>query len=221
MSKFAHKLHNRSRELKNKLFMLLWYRFIFYKTGARCTINQPLFTHKPEYIQLGNRVLIGPYCRIEAHPAHPGNRLLKPAVIIGHRVKIGHGVNISGQSALYIEDDVLISGGCYISDINHSIDPEGPRYLEQPLTSAPTVIGRGAWLGQNVCILAGSFVGERSIIGAGSVVNGYIPPYSIAVGVPARVVKKFNFETKQWDTQRGGRRQGEEGRLSRENTNQR
>jgi len=50
-----------------------------------------------------------------------------------------------------------------------------------------------------VCVLAGSFVGERSIIGAGSVVNGYIPPYSIAVGAPARVVKSYNFETKQWD----------------------
>lgn len=199
MSKFAHKLHKRARQLKNKLFMLLWYRFMFYKTGVFCSISQPLFTHKPEYIQLGNRVSIGPYCRIEAHPAQPGSRLLKPAVTIGDRVRIEHGVNISGQSALIIEDDVLISGGCYISDNNHSIDPEGPRYLEQPLTSAPTVIGKGAWLGQNVCILAGSYVGERSIIGAGSVVNGLIPPFSIAVGAPAHVIKKFNFETKQWD----------------------
>lgn len=178
--------------------MLLWYRFIFYKTGARCSISQPLFTHKPEYIQLGNRVSIGPYCRIEAHPVHPRSRLLTPVVTIGHRVRIAQGVNISGQSSLSIEDDVLISGGCYISDNNYSIDPEGPRYQEQSLSSAPTVIGKGAWLGHNVCILAGSFIGERSIIGAGSVVNGYIPPFSIAVGAPARVVKKYNFETKQW-----------------------
>jgi acetyltransferase-like isoleucine patch superfamily enzyme len=199
MFKLVYKLNKRSRQLINKLFMLLWYRFIFYKTGVRCSISQPLFTHKPEYIQLGNRVSIGPYCRIEAHPAHPGNRLLKPVVTIGDRVRIEHGVNISGQDALTIEDDVLIAGGCYISDNNHSINPEGPRYLDQPLTSAPTVIGKGAWLGQNVCILAGSFVGERSVIGAGSIVNGYIPPYSIAVGAPARVVKTFNFETKQWD----------------------
>jgi acetyltransferase-like isoleucine patch superfamily enzyme len=199
MGKFAHKLFKRSRELKNKLFMLLWYRFILYKTGVRCSISRPLFTHRPDYIQLGNRVSIGPYCRIEAHPAYPGKRLLKPVVTIGDRVRIEHSVNISGQSELTIEDDVLIAGGCYISDNNHSINPEGPRYLEQPLTSTPTVIGKGAWLGQNVCILAGSFVGERSVIGAGSVVNGYIPPYSIAVGAPARVVKTFNFETKQWD----------------------
>jgi acetyltransferase-like isoleucine patch superfamily enzyme len=198
LGKFTYGLHKRSGQLKNKLFMLLWYRFIFYKTGSRCSISRPIFTHKPEYIQLGNRVSIGPYCRIEAHPAQPGSRLLTPVVTIGHRVRIEHGVNISGQCALSIEDDVLIAGGCYISDNNHSIDPEGPRYLDQPLTSAPTVIGKGAWLGQNVCILAGSFIGERSIIGAGSVVNGHIPSYSIAVGAPARVVKKYNFESKQW-----------------------
>ncbi len=199
MGIIGHRLHKRARELKNKLVMLLWYRFIFYKAGARCSISQPLYTHKPEYIQIGNRVSIGPYCRIEAHPAHPGKRLLKPVIIMGDRIRIEHGVNICGQIQLTIEDDVLISGGCYISDNNHSIDPEGPRYLDQPLTSTPTSIGRGAWLGQNVCVLAGSFVGERSIIGAGSVVNGYIPPYSIAVGAPARVVKSYNFETKQWD----------------------
>jgi acetyltransferase-like isoleucine patch superfamily enzyme len=199
LAKFARKLHKRSGELKNKLVMLLWYQFIFYKTGARCSINQPLFTHQPEYIQLGNRVSIGPYCRIEAHPTHPRSRLLKPVVTIGNRVQIGHGVNISGQSTLTIEDDALIGGGSYVSDNNHSFDPEGPRYLEQPLTFAPTVIGQGAWLGHNVCVLAGSFIGQRSIINAGSVVNGYIPPYSIAVGAPARVIKKYNFETRQWD----------------------
>jgi acetyltransferase-like isoleucine patch superfamily enzyme len=199
MSTFIYKLLKRYKRLMNKLFMLLVYRAAFYKTGVRCSIRQPVFTHNPQYIQLGNRVSIGPFCRMEANPELPGNRLLKPIITIGDRVVIEHGVNICGKSSLTIEDDALIAGGCYISDNNHSIDPEGPRYLDQPLAGSPTTIGKGAWLGQNVCILAGSYVGERSVIGAGSVVNGYIPPYSIAVGAPARVVKTYNFETKQWD----------------------
>ena len=199
MGAFTYKLHNRFGRLTRKLSMLLWYQSLFYKTGFRCSISRPLFTHHPEYIQLGNRVSIGPYCRIEVHPASPGNRRLKPVVTIGDRVRIEHGVNISGHSELLIEDDALIAGGCYISDNNHSMDPEGPRYLEQSLTTAPTIIGKGVWLGQNVCVLAGSMIGERSIIGAGSIVNGYIPSYSIAVGAPARVIKTYNFETKQWD----------------------
>ncbi|WP_373229845.1 acyltransferase [Cohnella sp.] len=99
---------------------------------------------------------------------------------------------------MIIEDDALIAGGCYISDNNHSIDPEGPQYAEQPLTFSPTTIGKGVWLGQNVCVLAGANIGERSIIGAGSVVRGIIPPYSIAVGAPARVIKRYSFKTKQW-----------------------
>ena len=97
-----------------------------------------------------------------------------------------------------IESDCLIAGGSYISDNSHSMDPEGPPYNKQALSGSETIISRGVWLGQNVCVLAGSFIGERSIIGAGSVVNGYIPPYSIAVGSPAKVVKQYDFEAKEW-----------------------
>lgn len=199
MGKLIYKLLKRSKRVLNKLFMILVYRAVFYKTGKRCSISRPVFLHNPEYIQLGNRVSIGPFCRIEVEPEQPGHRLIKPIITIGDRVVIEHGVNIGGQRSLTIEDDVLIAGGCYISDNDHSIDPEGPRYLDQPLNAMPTTIGKGVWLGQNVCILAGSYIGERSVIGAGSVVKGYIPSYSIAVGAPARVVKTFNFETKLWD----------------------
>jgi len=114
-------------------------------------------------------------------------------------VRIGHSVGISCHQSLEIGDDVLIAGGCYISDNNHSIDPEGPRYLSQPLKGQPTVIGKGVWLGHNVCVLAGSHIGERSIIGAGSVVKGVIPAYSMAAGNPARIVRQYNFETKRWE----------------------
>lgn len=199
MARLVRKLHKRIGDVKSKLYTWLWYRFLFFGMGKRCTINPPFFTHRSEYIELGRAVSIGPFCRIEAHPAHPGNRLLSPIIKIGNRVRIEHGVNISCHRSLIIEDEVLIAGGSYVGDNNHSIDPRGPRYLEQPLTSTPTMIGRGAWLGQNVCVLAGSVIGERSVIGAGSVVNGHIPPYSIAVGIPARVIKQYNFKTGQWE----------------------
>jgi len=193
------KLNKFVRDAKSKLFTMLWYRFYFYRIGKRSSINPPFFTHHPEYIEIGHRVSIAPFCRIEAHPTYPGKRLLTPLISIGNRVRLGHGANLSGQQSLIIEDDVLISGGSYISDNNHAIDPEGPRYLDQVSTSSPTFIGKGAWIGQNACVLAGSYIGERSIIGAGSIVNGCIPPYSIAVGAPARVVKQYNFATKKWD----------------------
>jgi len=183
--------------VKNKALTMLWYKHLFSRFGARSTITSPVFTHQADFIEIGAHVSIGPFCRIEAHPIHPEEGG-SPVLRIGDRVRIGHGVNLSGSVSLVIEDDVLIAGGCYISDNNHSIDPMGSSYLKQPLVSEPTRIGRGAWLGQNVCVLAGSVVGEKSVIGAASVVKGVIPPYSLAAGSPARVVKQFCFETNKW-----------------------
>lgn len=194
----ASRIHKRMQDAKSKLFTIVWYKRMFYKAGARCSIAPPFFTYNPEYIELGYGVSFGPFCRIEAHPAPARSKVPKPILRIGNRVRLEHGVNVSCHRSLIIEDHALIAGGCYIGDNNHAIDPAGPHYAEQGLTGADTFIGKGAWLGQNVCVLAGSYIGERSIIGAGSVVNGYIPPYCIAVGAPAKVVKRFDFEKNEW-----------------------
>ena len=194
----ASTIHKRIGEIKSKLFTILWYKRMFYQMGSHSSIHPPFFTRNPQYMELGHHVSIGPYCRIEVHPAPVRSKAPKPFLQIGNRVRLEHGVNVSCHQSLIIEDEVLIAGGCYIGDNNHSMDPEGPRYLLQPLSGSPVVIERGVWLGQNVCVLAGSRIGERSIIGAGSVVNGHIPPFSIAVGSPAKVVKQYCFETKEW-----------------------
>lgn len=188
----------RTRDIRNKIATLLFYKLLFYRIGKRTTLSSPLYTIHPKFVEIGDRAFTGPSCWIEAYPANPKMSGAIPILKIGNGVNIGHGVLISCSHSLLIDDDALIAGGCYISDNNHSFDPEGPRYAEQPLTFSPTIVGKGAWLGQNVCVLAGSHIGERSIIGAGSVVRGTIPPYSIAVGAPARVVKRYSFKTKQW-----------------------
>lgn len=190
--------HKRWQEIKSRLFTIFWYKRMFYGAGSRCSISPPFYTYKPEYIELGNGVSFGPSCRIEAHPAQTRSKVPKPLLKIGNRVRLEHGVNISCHQSLIIEDHALIAGGCYIGDNNHMTDPLGPHYAEQGLVGSATFIGKGAWLGQNVCVLAGSHIGERAIIGAGSVVNGYIPPYSVAVGSPAKVVKRYDFEQSAW-----------------------
>ena len=59
-------------------------------------------------------------------------------------------------------------------------------------------IGSGSWIGENACIL-GVIIGKQCVIGANSVVTKDIPDYSVAVGIPAKVIKKYNFETQQWE----------------------
>ena len=65
------------------------------------------------------------------------------------------------------------------------------------------IIGDNVWIGDNVIILPGANIGEGSTIGANAVVASNVPAYSIAVGIPARVVKHWNFKSKSWEKLKG------------------
>lgn len=114
--------------------------------------------------------------------------------VIGENVWIGYFTVIDGSGGLIIEDGVEISSGAKImshsSDwrcinekriINNSINKEGISYK-------PVQIGKYCFIGTNAVILKGVTIGHHSIIGAGSVVTKDIPPYSVAIGIPAKVV---------------------------------
>lgn len=60
-------------------------------------------------------------------------------------------------------------------------------------------IGDGSWLGTHVVIAGNITIGKHCVIGANSVVTKDIPDYSVAVGIPAKVVKRYNFDTKCWE----------------------
>ena len=121
-------------------------------------------------------------------------------IIIGNNVTMQERVYISSMESVTIGNDVLFGGDIMINDNNHGMDPrKGGSYSKQNMTWKAISIGDGVWIGEKVCILAGSKIGKRSIIGAGSVVTGEIPEYSIAVGIPARVIKVWNSETATWE----------------------
>ena len=99
-----------------------------------------------------------------------------------------------------IGSNVLIGRDVFIIDHNHGKNPESRGgYLAQDLEIKDIVIGDGVWLGHRVCVVPGVKIGEHSIIGAGSVVTRSIPSYCIAAGCPAKVLKRWNFERKQWE----------------------
>jgi len=115
-----------------------------------------------------------------------GTRLNQRSIEIGHRVYIGTNCCIG---ACRIEDDVLIGSNVDIISGNqqHHIERLDVPMREQGGKLVPVVIGEDSWLGNSSVIVAS--VGKKSIVGAGSVVVREVPPFSIAVGNPAKVIR--------------------------------
>jgi acetyltransferase-like isoleucine patch superfamily enzyme len=108
---------------------------------------------------------------------------------IGENVFIGIGVIIVCQSNVKIGDNTLIAEYVVLRDQDHRITPRPNQ--NSGYTTAPILIGKNVWLGTKVSVLRGSNIENNVVIGAHSLVRGNIPSYSLAVGCPAEVVKKY------------------------------
>jgi acetyltransferase-like isoleucine patch superfamily enzyme len=107
---------------------------------------------------------------------------------IGAKTYINRNTMLDATHCLEIGSHCAIGPGCYLTDHDHGVDP-GLTPLGQPMIGAPTRLGDGVWLGANVVVLKGVTIGDRAVVGAGSVVTKDIPPDALAVGVPARVLR--------------------------------
>lgn len=117
-------------------------------------------------------------------------------VKIGSNVRLGVGSVIMGP--VEIGDDTITGQNCLITGLDHNIHEYGIPIKNQGVTTNPTCIGKGSFLGANVSILPGVFIGDNVVIGAGSVVTKNVPNYHMAVGNPARIVKKYCKEEREW-----------------------
>jgi acetyltransferase-like isoleucine patch superfamily enzyme len=118
-------------------------------------------------------------------------------VIIGDRSRIGMSNVIIGP--VYIGNDVILAQNVVMSGLNHGYEDVNIPPKDQKVTTSPIYIEDEVWIGANVSIVAGVTIGKHSVIAAGSVVTKNVPQYSISVGNPARVIKQYKFETKQWE----------------------
>jgi len=118
---------------------------------------------------------------------------------IGSGTRIGSFNHIFCQKSILIGKSVLTADKVYISDNMHEFYNPNTPIIEQSIKSLnPVVIGDGCWIGENVCII-GALVGRNSVIGANSVVINDIPDFSVAVGAPAKVIKRYNFDKNKWE----------------------
>ncbi len=137
-------------------------------------------------LQVGAGVLFEPGVWITA----PGEARVR----IGEGTFLNRGVMVAAQELVEIGEHCMLANGCFVSDANHRYDDPGLPITWQGFDSrGPTRIGANCWLGANVVVTSGVTIGERCVIGANSVVTGEIPPFSIAAGAPARVLRRIAY----------------------------
>jgi acetyltransferase-like isoleucine patch superfamily enzyme len=147
-----------------------------------------------------SRVVIGKDCMLCGNISLETDNAL---VQIGDNVFIGPGTSLVCTKEIIIESDILISSDCLIQDSdNHSTDFEIRKkdvadwkrgfhdWTKHP--SLPIRISRGAWLGARVIVLKGVTIGEKSVVGAGSVVTKSVDRETIVAGNPARTIRQLN-----------------------------
>lgn len=121
-------------------------------------------------------------------------RTLKPSakIFIGDNVGISGG-GICAAEEVIIGNNVMLGANAFITDTDfHPIAPQNRRFSRENILTKRVVIKDNVFIGMNSLILKGVTIGENSVIGAGSVVAGNIPPNSIACGIPAKVIKSLS-----------------------------
>lgn len=164
-------------------------------------INPRIEISGSQFIHLGNNCFIGPDSKLLCGNKYFSNiveQKLYPSLKIGNNFHATRKLEIQCRGCITIGNEVLIASNVFIIDYNHGVDATTINYLDNPLDVKQVTIEDGVWIGNNVIILPGVSIGTKSIIGAGSVVTKNIPPYCIAVGNPARIIKKWNAEIHQW-----------------------
>jgi len=118
-------------------------------------------------------------------------------VIIGNSTIIGMGCVIIGPAA--IGNNVMLAQNIVVSGLNHGYEDVSIAPSLQKVSCKEITIEDDVWIGANSTITAGVTLGKHSIVGGGSVVTKDVPPFSIAVGNPAKIIKKYNFENELWE----------------------
>ncbi len=158
--------------------------------GTRNIVRRPLRVTW-EHVSLANDCYIGPGCRIEG-VAHYGGAKYCPNIRLGDRVSMEQRCTIVAASTLSIGSDTTISYDVMITDLDHEYEAIGTHILKQPIRVCRTSIGDNCFIGAGAKLLAGTTLGKQCVVGANAVVRGDFPDFSVLVGNPARLVRRYD-----------------------------
>ena len=167
--------------------------------GKGTLICPPFQSFNIKQMHIGANSRISESCWIQCIDAYAGEKF-DPELNIGSNVHIGRFAHIIAGGNMKIGDNVVIAERVYISDNLHGFENIDMSIMKQTLKQpGPVVIEDEVWIGNGVCVLPNVTIGKHSVIGSNAVVTKDIPPYSVAAGVPAKVIKKYDPDTGKWE----------------------
>ena len=185
---------------------LEYYRTKFKSMGENVYIGKGVTIVNPEFISVGNNVEIkndvtliargeggitlADGVRIQERVYLDTERVNTGYINVGKNVYIGTGTTLIGHMGLEIGDDCLLAQNIQLTPYSHIFDDHNSIIYSQGGHCKKVTIGRDVYIGMRAAIMYSGDIGEGSVIGAGSVVVKPIPPYSVAVGCPAKVIKE-------------------------------
>ncbi|MBC8986449.1 acyltransferase [Pedobacter sp. N36a] len=190
LKKIAHRLLIPANDHRPRLWVRLFLNPFKHKRGKGSVVrfNSRMDVFPFNNFELGTRSVIEDFVTINNGVGD---------VIIGAHTMIGIGSVVIGP--VKIGDHVMLAQNIVVSGLNHGYeDVNIPPSLQKEIRKQIT-IGDEVWIGANSVITAGVTIGKHSVIGAGSVVTKDIPEFCVAVGNPAKVVKKYSATDKAWN----------------------
>lgn len=182
-----------------------YYTKQFKSCGKNLKIGKGVNIINPQYITVGDNVSIGDNATLVArgeggivlgdnamlqHRIYLDTEHADGYINVGASVYIGTGTTLFGHRGLEIGDHTLLAQNISLTPYSHIYDNPDADIITQGGHSVKVTIGRDVYVGMGVCIMYSGNIGDGSVIGAGSVVVKPIPPYSVAVGCPAKVIKE-------------------------------
>lgn len=170
----------------------------FHYMGKNAFIERPFIKISGrKYICIGNSCYIGKNARIEAVYKY-NDKYYTPQIIIGNDVCINQNFHCTCASSINIGNGTSITANCGIFDIVHPYTDIklNPRCAD--IKAIPITIGENCLIGMNSVLLPGTTLGNHCIVGANSTLSSNYPSYTVIVGSPAKIVKRYCFETNFW-----------------------
>lgn len=174
-------------------------RLVFKKVGKMTYIFSPLRVVGGKYICFGNKTSVMKGLRIEAIDRY-NDKMYRPEIYIGDRVNIEQNVHITCASKILIGADCSILANVLITDITHPYEDITRAPRDADLVTSPVSIGEQTMIGMGAKIMPGISIGKHCVVGANAVVTKSVADYSVVAGIPARVIKRYDEQSKKWIT---------------------